>query len=67
MDNALERTIHGKHYTVKGVMTIPFEIDIKAIDEEDAEELTEKQLDFDDLDAEQQKIVIEEVMRNYRK
>ena len=65
MDNALERTLHGKIYTVKGVMTIPFEIDVKAIDEDDAEELTEKQLDFDDLDVEQQKVVIEEVLRRY--
>ena len=65
MDNALERTLHGKHYTVKGVMTIPFEIDVKAIDEDDAEGLTEKQLDFDDLDVEQQKVVIEEVLRRY--
>ena len=65
MDNALERTLHGKIYTVKGVMTIPFEIELKAIDEDDAEELAEKQLDFDDLDTEQQKIVIEEVMRRY--
>lgn len=65
MDNALERTLHGKVYTVKGVMTIPFEIDVKAIDEDDAEELVEKQLDFDDLDTEQQKIIIEEVMRRY--
>ena len=65
MDNSLERTLHGKHYTVKGVMTIPFEIELKAIDEDDAEELTEKQLDFDDLDVEQQKVVIEEVLRRY--
>lgn len=65
MDNALDRTLHGKIYTVKGSMNIPFEIDVKAIDEEDAEELTEKQLDFDDLDVEQQKVVIEEVLRRY--
>lgn len=65
MDNALERTLHGKMFKVKGVMTIPFEIELKAIDEEDAEELAEKQLDFDDLDTEQQKIVIEEVLRSY--
>ena len=65
MDNALERTLHGKIYTVKGVMTIPFEIDVKAIDEDDAEGLTDKQLDFDDLDVEQQKVVIEEVLRRY--
>ena len=65
MDNALERTLHGKIYKVKGVMTIPFEIELKAIDQEDAEELAEKKLDFDDLDAEQQKIVIEEVLRSH--
>lgn len=65
MDNSLERTLHGKVYTVKGSMTIPFEVEIKAIDEEDAEELTEKRLDFDDLDTEQQKIIIEEVLRRY--
>lgn len=64
MDNALERTLHGKMFKVKGIMTIPFEIELKAIDEDDAEELTEKQLDFDDLDAEQQKIIIEEVLRS---
>ena len=65
MDNALERTLHGKIYTVKWSITIPFEIELKAIDEDDAEELTEKQLDFDYLDVEQQKVVIEEVMRRY--
>ena len=65
MDNALERTLHGKVYTVKGNMTIPFEIELKAIDEDDAEELTEKRLDFDDLDTEQQKVIIEEVFRRY--
>ena len=65
MDNSLERTLHGKVYTVRGSMTIPFEVEIKAIDEEDAEELTEKRLDFDDLDTEQQKIIIEEVLRRY--
>ena len=63
MDDALERTLHGKVYTVKGSITIPFEIELKEIDEDDAEELTEKQLDFDDLDVEQQKIIIEEVFR----
>lgn len=65
MDNALERTLHGKIYTVKGSMNIPFEIELKAIDEDDAEELVEKLLDFDDLDTEQQKIIIEEVLRSY--
>ena len=65
MDNALERTLHGKIYTVKGSITIPFEIELKAIDEDDAEELAEKQLDFDDLDTEQQKVIIEEVLRRY--
>ena len=65
MDNALERTLHGKVYTVKGNMTIPFEIELKAIDEDDAEELTEKRLDFDDLDTEEQKVIIEEVLRRY--
>lgn len=65
MDDALERTLHGKMFKVKGVMTIPFEIELKAIDEDDAEELAEKQLDFDDLDTEQQKIIIEEVLRYY--
>lgn len=65
MDNALERTLHGKVYTVKGSITIPFEIELKAIDEDDAEELAEKRLDFDDLDTEQQKIIIEEVLRSY--
>lgn len=65
MDNALERTLHGKMFKVKGVITIPFEIELKAIDEDDAEDLAEKQLDFDDLDKEQQKIIIEEVLRSY--
>lgn len=65
MDNALERTLHGKIFKVKGILNIPFEIELKAIDEDDAEELTEKQLDFDDLDTEQQKIVIEEVLRSH--
>lgn len=65
MDDALKRTLHGKMFKVKGVMTIPFEIELKAIDEDDAEELAEKRLDFDDLDTEQQKIVIEEVLRSY--
>lgn len=65
MDNALERTLYGKVYTVKGSMNIPFEIELKAIDEDDAEELTEKRLDFDDLDTEQQKVIIEEVLRRY--
>ena len=65
MDNALERTLHGKIYTVKGSITIPFEIELKAIDEDDAEGLAEKQLDFDDLDTEQQKVIIEEVLRRY--
>ena len=65
MDNALERTLHGKVYRVKGSMNIPFEIELKAIDEDDAEELTEKRLDFDDLDTEQQKVIIEEVLRRY--
>lgn len=65
MDDALERTLHGKMFKVKGVMNIPFEIELKAIDEDDAEELAEKQLDFDDLDTEQQKIIIEEVLRSY--
>lgn len=65
MDSAFERTFHGKTFKVKGIMSIPFEIELKAIDEDDAEELAEKQLDFDDLDTEQQKIIIEEVLRSY--
>lgn len=65
MDSAFERTFHGKIYKVKGTMSVPFEIELKAIDEDDAQELAEKQLDFDDLDVEHQKIIIEEVLRSY--
>ena len=63
MDSAFERTFHGKTFKVKGVMKVPFEIELKAIDEDDAQELAEKQLDFDDLDVEHKKIIIEEVLR----
>lgn len=63
MDSAFERTFHGKTFKVKGIMSIPFEIELKAIDGDDAQELAEKKLDFDDLDVEHQKIIIEEVLR----
>ena len=61
MDYTVQRSLDGKNYRVKGKVTIPFEIVIRALNHEDAEEITELVVDLDDMDLDNQKIDIEEV------
>lgn len=58
MDDALRRTLSGSLYRVKGYMLVPFDLELKAIDEDDAEELALKKLDAED----NVKVEIEEVI-----
>ena len=44
MDNALERTIKGEQYVVRGYYKVPFEEVVKAIDEEDAIDIVDDRL-----------------------
>lgn len=61
MDDSLRRTLSGSLYRVKGNITIPFEIFIKALNHEDAEEIAELIVGLDDMDLDNQKVSIDEV------
>ncbi len=61
MDYTVQRALDGKNYRVKGNITIPFEIFIKALNHEDAEEITELIVGLDDMDLDNQKVSIDEV------
>lgn len=63
-DDTLRRTMRGKRYKVKGYVVIPFNRVVKAIDEDDAEDIVYNQLKEEEevFSLDEVKVEIEEVM-----
>ena len=60
-DDTLRRTINGKNYTVKGYVITPYELTVKALDEDEAEEIVREKIDL----SEDERIEVEEIMEEY--
>lgn len=60
-DDTLRRTMIGKRYTVKGYVVTPYELTVKALDEDEAEDFAREEISL----SEGERIEIEEVMEEY--
>ena len=60
-DDTLRRTMIGKRYTVKGYVVTPYELTVKALDEDEAEEIVRGKIDL----SEDERIEVEEIMEEY--
>lgn len=60
-DDALRRTMIGKNYKVKGYVVTPYELTVKALDEDEAEEIVREKIDL----SEDERIEVEEIMEEY--
>lgn len=60
-DDTLRRTMIGKNYKVKGYVITPYELTVKALDEDEAEEFAREEMSL----TEDERIEIEEVMEDY--
>ena len=59
-DDTLRRTINGKNYTVKGYVITPYELTVKALDEDEAEEIAREVIDL----SEDERMEVEEIMED---
>lgn len=57
-DDTLRRTMAGKNYTVKGYIVTPYELTVKALDEDEAEDFARERVDLSDGE----RMEVEEVM-----
>ena len=57
-DDTLRRTINGKNYTVKGYVITPYELTVKALDEDEAGEIAREVIDL----SEDERMEVEEIM-----
>lgn len=60
-DDTLRRTMIGKNYIVKGYVITPYELIVKALDEDEAEEFAREEISLSDGE----RIEVEEVMEEY--
>lgn len=60
-DDTLRRTMIGNNYNVKGYIITPYELTVKALDEDEAEEIAREVIDL----SENERIEVEEVMEEY--
>ena len=60
-DDTLRRTMIGKRYTVKGYVVTPYELTVKALDEDEAEDFAREEISL----SEGERIEVEEVMEEY--
>ena len=60
-DDTLRRTMIGKNYKVKGYVITPYELTVKALDEDEAEEFAREEISLSDGE----RIEVEEVMEEY--
>ena len=60
-DDTLRRTINGKNYTVKGYVITPYELTVKALDEDETEEIAREVIDL----SEDERMEVEEIMEEY--
>ena len=57
-DDTLRRTMIGKNYKVKGYVVTPYELTVKALDEDEAEEFAIEKMSL----SEDERMEIEEVI-----
>ena len=60
-DDTLRRTMIGKRYTVKGYVVTPYELTVKALDEDEAEDFAREEISL----SEGERIEVEEVIEEY--
>ena len=60
-DDTLRRTMIGKNYNVKGYVITPYELTVKALDEDEAEEFAREVIDL----SEDERMEVEEIMEEY--
>ena len=59
-DDTLRRTINGKNYNVKGYVITPYELTVKALDEDEAEEFAREKISLSDGEI----MEVEEIMED---
>ena len=60
-DDTLRRTMIGKNYNVKGYVITPYELTVKALDEDEAEEFAREKISLSDGEI----MEVEEIMEEY--
>lgn len=60
-DDTLKRTMTGRNYTVKGYVITPYELTVKALDEDEAEDFAREEVVL----SEGERMEVEEVMEDY--
>ena len=59
-DDTLRRTMIGKNYKVKGYVITPYELTVKALDEDEAEEIAREKISLSDGET----MEVEEIMED---
>lgn len=60
-DDTLRRTMIGKNYIVKGYVITPYELTVKALYEDEAEEFAREEISLSDGE----RMEVEEIMEEY--
>ncbi|HIS60667.1 MAG TPA: hypothetical protein IAC14_00205 [Candidatus Scybalomonas excrementigallinarum] len=61
-DDTLRRTMAGKKYTVKGYVVTPYELIVKALDEDEAEEFAREEVVLSDGERMEVEEIMEELL-----
>ena len=61
-DDTLRRTMIGKNYKVKGYVVTPYELTVKALDEDEAEDIVYQYIEVEDGEFEKAKIETYEII-----
>ena len=61
-DDTLKRTMIGKIYTVKGYVITPYELAVKALDEDEAEEFAREKISLSDGETMEVEEIMEELL-----
>lgn len=61
-DDTLRRTMVGKIYTVKGYVITPYELTVKALDEDEAEEFAREKISLSDGEIMEVEEIMEELL-----
>ena len=61
-DHALRRTMVGKIYAVKGYVITPYELTVKALDEDEAEEFAREKISLSDGEIMEVEEIMEELL-----
>ena len=61
-DDTLRRTMIGKNYKVKGYVVTPYELTVKALDEDEAEEFAREKISLSDGETMEVEEIMEELL-----